>query len=953
MEGCQTDDVTYLSLSIMSYNMHGYNQGLHALRDLTLSATPDIIMLQEHWLTPANLCLFDNDFPQYLCYGSSAMCSAVEAGVLRGRPFGGVMTIVNKKLKDYTEIICASERYVIVAVGDLLVINVYFPCTGTNNRLFILEEIIEDLKSWMFKHPHRRIVLGGDFNTVINQENPDPVCKLLHCFMVECNLYSCDMMFDTKGQQSTYYNEALNCESVIDYFLVNDVDLVTQFAILDPYINFSDHRPITINCMCCVYKCRDRVNCRDSISTKSEVSISQLRWDRADLAAYRSLTGYYLQSLNTDLTELEKTSGNRFASKSTLEKIDDIYCRIVNLLLSSSDSTVPSYRKNFFKFWWDYDLDELKQKSIASCRTWRAAGKPRSGPIFELYRKDKSAYRNGIRSRQRDEKLFYTNDLHEALLKKQGTTFWKCWNSKFGTDKRAVNHVDGITDPEIIAQHFMSHFSKVCANTTVSGATRLKNRYDSMRSNYCGQPFTEHYLFDTELVERVITNMKRGKAPDLDRLTSEHLQYSHALLPVVLSKLFNLMMHNGYVPCKFGQSYTVPIPKSSCNLYSKSITVDDFRGISISPVISKVFEHCILDRYSKFFLTSDNQFGFKKESGCSHALYTLKCVVDYYASFGSTVNLCALDISKAFDRMNHHGLFVKLMNRRIPTNLLLVLENWFQLGVTCVKWCNVVSDFFELTCGIRQGGVLSPYLFAVYIDSVVDRVKSYGLGCYIKAMCVSVFLYADDILLLAPSLSCLQQLLYICEDELQWLDLTINARKSACIRIGPRFNVRCSNITTINGHELTWYDEIRYLGVYVIAARYYRCSHSNAKRSFYRAFNAMFGKIGRCASEEVIIELLKMKCLPVLLYGLESCPFNKTQIKSLDFAISSAFSKIFCTKSQDIIDTCRTLFNCQPVADSLCTRKRNFLCKYVKSSNVICRLFVNDANEECAKLPRQ
>jgi len=57
--------------------------------------------------------------------------------------------------------------------------------------------------------------------------------------------------------------------------------------------------------------------------------------------------------------------------------------------------------------------------------------------------------------------------------------------------------------------------------------------------------------------------MARGKAPDLDRLTSEHLQYSHALLPVVLSKLFNLMMHNGYVPRKFGQSYTVPIPKSS------------------------------------------------------------------------------------------------------------------------------------------------------------------------------------------------------------------------------------------------------------------------------------------------------------------------------------------------------------------------------------------------------
>ena len=56
---------------------------------------------------------------------------------------------------------------------------------------------------------------------------------------------------------------------------------------------------------------------------------------------------------------------------------------------------------------------------------------------------------------------------------------------------------------------------------------------------------------------------------------------------------------------------------------NKFVTVDDFRGISISPVVSKVFEHCILARYEKFFTTSDNQFGFKKRSGCrpAHALY--------------------------------------------------------------------------------------------------------------------------------------------------------------------------------------------------------------------------------------------------------------------------------------------------------------------------------------------
>ena len=106
-----------------------------------------------------------------------------------------------------------------------------------------------------------------------------------------------------------------------------------------------------------------------------------------------------------------------------------------------------------------------------------------------------------------------------------------------------------------------------------------------------------------------------------------------------------------------------------------SLTVDDFRGISISPVLSKIFEHCILDRYCKYFVTSDNQFGFKREWSCAHAIYTLRSVVDYYVNYGSTVNVCLLDLSKAFDKMNHHGLFIKLMERQNTVHFRTVVRN--------------------------------------------------------------------------------------------------------------------------------------------------------------------------------------------------------------------------------------------------------------------------------------
>ena len=72
-------------------------------------------------------------------------------------------------------------------------------------------------------------------------------------------------------------------------------------------------------------------------------------------------------------------------------------------------------------------------------------------------------------------------------------------------------------------------------------------------------------------------------------------------------------------------------------------------------------------------------------------------------------------------------------------------------------------------------------------------------------------MYADDIIIPAPSVSCLQQLLRICEEELSWLDMAINVSKSACLRVGPRFKSVCSSLTTSDGRYISWVDKVRYL----------------------------------------------------------------------------------------------------------------------------------------------
>ena len=176
--------------------------------------------------------------------------------------------------------------------------------------------------------------------------------------------------------------------------------------------------------------------------------------------------------------------------------------------------------------------------------------------------------------------------------------------------------------------------------------------------------------------------------------------------------LFKLMHQFNYVPNAFNIGITIPIPKSSSN--AKVVTSVDFRGITISPVFSKIFESCLLKMANKYLNTSDLQFGFKKGSGCSHAIYTVRSTVEYFNVNNSTVNLCAIDLCKAFDKVNHYALFTKLLDRNVPRTIVAILKCWYSKVFTTVKWNQSFSCKVKLETGVRQGGILSPYLFAVF-----------------------------------------------------------------------------------------------------------------------------------------------------------------------------------------------------------------------------------------------
>jgi len=139
-----------------------------------------------------------------------------------------------------------------------------------------------------------------------------------------------------------------------------------------------------------------------------------------------------------------------------------------------------------------------------------------------------------------------------------------------------------------------------------------------------------------------------------------------------------------------------------------------------------------------------------------------KQTVDYYRGHGSHVFVCFIDFSKAFDYVNYWKLFYKLFNDNVSSiNAVRVLAYWHSHQDCFIRWCNCISAGFYFSNGTPQGGVLSLYLFSRYIRNLVQDVSNSGIGCRIADCVTNMFVYADDLILLAPSWEALQQLLTI------------------------------------------------------------------------------------------------------------------------------------------------------------------------------------------------
>jgi exonuclease III len=910
-------------LRIASYNCHGMNSSLPELS--LLCNTCQIICLQETWLFPGDLCKLKDIHTDFTGFGVSAIDPS--AGIISGRPYGGVGIIWHTDFKNIIKEVHTGYDWVCgITVKSpkchFTIFCVYLPYETANNIddymncLAALHSLIEECSS-------SSTYVLGDFNCDVKKST------LYNTYFTDfvndsgCILSDCSILDDVY----TYVSPAWGTTSWLDHCVSTEDahNAIMSASVLHEFVS-SDHLPLSITLTVDL----DLSGKSDDIGATTR---SNLVWEKAspdDLDRFFHQSNDLLNKVNVDIAQCTDI---HCKCDIHYKCIDRLYCEIVDCLHEASESLSKISNKRTYKVipgWNDY-VNESHLAARDAFVMWNSAGKPRFGPVFDIMKRSRAIFKYSLRYCKRQENQNRADALANKMKEKDYVAFWKDIKSQQKCILSSPSSIDGAQGTDEILNMWLLHYKDIFCKLKYSENDILALNNKMLNVSY--DVSIPVYVCD---IYDAISKLPNGKSSGVDNIKGEHLKYAGDHLCYLLSVLFNAIFVHGYLPKEMVKSVIVPIIKNktkSCN------DKTNYRPVTLANVISKVFERILLNRMEPYLVSSDNQFGFKKGHGTDMCIFVLKQVLQYYIDHGSRMYVSFLDASMAFDNLSHCKLFSKLLNRKVPLYIIRVLWVWYRNILVCVKWNDRVSDYFCVTNGVRQGGLLSPMLYNMYVDKLSLNLNSVAAGCFISKVFVNHLMYADDIVLMAPSVKGLQNLVTACYAYGTDFNITFNKQKTVCMIIDNKQTVDC-NIPNIKmgGELLKYVTNVKYLGHIISNNLKDNEDIARQVKSVYLKGNTVLRKFKQC-NDEVKCKLFKAYCTNFYCSSLW-CTFTLKSMDRLKVAYNNIFRLLLGLPRWCSASTMFALADVPSFSTVLRKQRYSLLSRVQKSTNS----FVSDIN---------
>ncbi|KAL0870260.1 hypothetical protein ABMA27_005292 [Loxostege sticticalis] len=542
----------------------------------------------------------------------------------------------------------------------------------------------------------------------------------------------------------TYISEAHGSGRWLDHCVVTEAAwklIIDSKVLYDTY--WSDHFPLITTC---------NFNLSKSKFMYKSDKYNSVKWGaRSDdqIRRYQELCNQRLKLL--DFPELFAKCCFDFCHDfSHRNTIDKFYNEIVSTLSSAASEaySITRRRKNTVTGW-NKHVKDAHMEARSKFSMWTLFGRPKHGTLYDAMVTSRKIFKGRLKWCQNNQEQIRMDALATLHARGDFGRFWKSTNNMNVRPGLPVS-VDGVNDAKAIADIFKDHFT---VKSPLGPSSRVLDSGTSGQGH-----LTTHIKAKT--IDSIIKSMSKGKSPGHDGLSIEHLRHAGVHLPRVLALLFNMCLVHSYLPAELMKTIVVPIIKNKTGDISDR---SNYRPISLATVIAKVLDRVLNSQLEDVLSLHDGQHGFKRGLSTESAILSLKHTVKYYTDRHTPVYACFLDLSKAFDLVSYDLLWDKLERAGLSRDVLDIFKCWYGGQVNSVRWADEFSEPYRMECGVRQGGLISPNLFSLYVNELIEGLSSTRIGCHIGNVCVNNISYADDMVLLAPSVSALRKLLKVCE----------------------------------------------------------------------------------------------------------------------------------------------------------------------------------------------